>query len=52
MRDNVERGFLQGSVHRQCASIAAYETVANSAIQGFIQALDVFVDALRSDVVR
>jgi hypothetical protein len=37
---------------RQCASIAASETVANSAIQGFIQALDVFVNTPRSDVVR
>ena len=40
------------SSSRQCASIAASETVANSAIQGFIQALDVFVNTPRSDVVR
>jgi len=46
------RILLQRSVHRQCASIAASETVANSAIQGFIQALDVFVNTPRSDVVR
>jgi alanine or glycine:cation symporter, AGCS family len=46
------RILLRRSVHRQCASIAASETVANSAIQGFIQALNVFVNTLRSDVVR
>jgi hypothetical protein len=46
------RILLQRRVHRQCASIAASATAASSAIQGFIQALDVFVNTLRSDVVR
>ena len=45
------RVLLQRSVQRQCTGLAASETVANSAIQGFIQALDAFLDTPQSDVV-
>ena len=51
-RERNEHAKLRPALTRNGASIAASETVANSAIQGFIQALDVFVNTPRSDVVR
>ena len=46
MLNGVKHGFFSNEVRvGRCANIAVTATVANSAIQGFIEALGVFIDA-------
>jgi hypothetical protein len=45
MLNGVKHGFFSNEVRvGRCANIAVTATVANSAIQGFIEALGVFID--------